>query len=83
VERIADREALFILGNGKDSAIAVCSGRWKLIYRYGEAQDRGHELYDLENDLGELNNVSEQHPEITKRLVALLDEAESAGQTRR
>lgn len=81
-KRIANREALFILGNGKDSAIAVCSGKWKLIFRYGEEQDRGHELYDLENDPGELTNLSEQHADVTKRLVAALDNAESAGQTR-
>ena len=81
-KRIAGREELFILGNGKDSAIAVCSGKWKLIFRYGAEQDRGHELYDLENDPGELTNLSEQHPDITKRLAAALDKAESDGQTR-
>ncbi len=81
-KRIADREALFILGNGKDSAIAVCSEKWKLIYRYGQGQDLGHELYDLENAPGELTNLSEQHEDVTERLVAALNKAESAGQTR-
>lgn len=33
-DRIAGREAVFILGDGKDSAIAVCSGQWKLVVRY-------------------------------------------------
>ena len=81
-ECVADRDAIFILGNGKDSAIAVCSGKWKLIARYGDDADQGNELYDLENDPGELDNVSEQQPEITQQLLAALDDAETTGQTR-
>ncbi len=38
--RIAEREAVFILGNGKDSAIAVCTGKWKLIVRYGSDSEQ-------------------------------------------
>jgi len=36
----------------------------------------------LEKDAGELNTLSTQHPDITNRLVAALETAESAGQTR-
>ena len=37
-KQIAGRESVFILGNGKDSAVAVCTGKWKLIVRYGSDQ---------------------------------------------
>ncbi|MCS7469955.1 sulfatase-like hydrolase/transferase [Stieleria sp. ICT_E10.1] len=80
--RIAGREAVLILGNGKDSAIAVCTGRWKLIVRYGSDKDQGNELYDLANDPGEQSDLSEQRPEVVKRLQALLEKAERDGRTR-
>lgn len=79
---IANREAIFILGNGKDSAIAICSGKWKLIVRYGEAEHLGHELYDLENDPGELKNVANENLEIKQSLLTALEKAESSGTTR-
>ena len=78
---IEGRKAIFVLGNGKDSEIAVCSGKWKLIYRYGDAAEQGHELYNLENDPGELNELSRDCPEITDRLAALLEQAETRKRT--
>jgi len=80
--QVFGRERVFILGNGKDSAIAVCGGKWKLIVRYGDDQSRGHELYDLDQDPGELNNLSAKYPEIVKRLADAYHEAEAAGRTR-
>jgi arylsulfatase A len=35
----------------------------------------GLELYDLEKDVGEKNNVADQHPEVVKRLEALAEQA--------
>jgi hypothetical protein len=32
-------------------------------------------LYDLEADVGETTNVAAQHPDVVKRLMALIDEA--------
>ncbi|MCO8123487.1 arylsulfatase [Stieleria sp. TO1_6] len=74
------REAVLIQGNGKDSAIAVCTGNWKLIFRYGS--DSGRELYDLLNDPGEQNDLSDERPELTKQLAALVEKAEAEGRTR-
>jgi len=77
------REAVFIQGNGKDSAIAVCSGRWKLIVRYAErSRDQSYELYDLQSDPGEQTDRSSDQPDITKRLATALEKAESDGRTR-
>ena len=80
---VNDRSAVFILGNGKDSSIAVCTGKWKLIVRYGADAERGNELYDLSNDPGELKNLAEKHPDIVDQLAAALDKAEADGKTRR
>ncbi|HAV64296.1 MAG TPA: arylsulfatase [Verrucomicrobiales bacterium] len=76
------REAVFIQGNGEDSAIAVCSGRWKLIVRSGEGQANEYELYDLEADPGETTDVSGNNPDVTRRLASALEKAEAAGRTR-
>ena len=81
-ESVEGRDSVFILGNGKDSAVAVCTGKWKLIVRYGADQDRGHELYDLSKDPAERANLSSQHPEIVKQLAAAFQKAEAAGRTR-
>ncbi|MHC4424755.1 MAG: sulfatase-like hydrolase/transferase [Planctomycetota bacterium] len=42
---------------------AVRAGRWKLLSRKGSL-----ELYDLQTDIGEKDNLTEQNPEIVKRL---------------
>jgi len=47
---------------------AVRSGRWKLHRR------KGTELYDLENDISEKNNLAAEHPKIVKRLKDMMDE---------
>ncbi|MGB7345295.1 MAG: arylsulfatase [Pirellulaceae bacterium] len=83
VDHIADREAVFIQGDGKDSSVAVCTGQWKLIVRYGSDSDQGHELYDLSNDRGETSNLAAQQPDIVKRLVSVFEQAEANGRTRR
>ena len=82
-QQITGREAIFILGNGKDSSVAVCTGKWKLIVRYGNDKDQGNELYDLSNDPAELNNVADQYPQIAEALSDEFQKAEAAGRTRR
>jgi arylsulfatase A-like enzyme len=47
---------------------AVRSGRWKLRRR------KKPELYDLEADISEKNNVADEHPEIVKRLTDMMEE---------
>ena len=48
---------------GGGAAFAVREGRYKLV-RIGEQT----ELYDLETDIGESNDISASHPEIVKKL---------------
>ena len=68
---------------------AVRSGKWKLHFPHyyyhvpqpgmdgvrGKTAPANIELalYDLENDIGEKNNVAEKYPEIVKKLKALAD----------
>ena len=44
-------------------------GRWKAVK---PGIDKEIELYDLENDVGEQNNVADQHPEIAAKIVDLM-----------
>ena len=50
-------------------AKAVRMGDWKLV-RFGKAD---WELYDLEQDRTELNNLAKKHPEKVKHMAALWD----------
>jgi len=54
----------------------VRQGDWKLIRFYGtdEAFPNRIELYNLREDIGELYNLAEEHPERVSRLERMLDE---------
>ncbi len=53
-----------------DSGTAVRRGRWKLVI---PGKDRKPELYDLEKDIGESNDLAFQYPKIISELEAELD----------
>ncbi len=48
--------------------LAIRQGPWKLIF----LKNGGRELYNLQTDLGERNNVAEANPEVVARLTALM-----------
>jgi arylsulfatase A-like enzyme len=50
----------------------IRQGKWKLV-RYRVKADRFVELYDLEKDFGERNDLSKQYPEKVKSLTEALD----------
>ena len=54
---------------------AVRSGRWKLHFSKRGTEQR--ELYDLEADVAETNNVIDAHPDVVARLDALAETARS------
>jgi len=58
-------------GPGLQPFSAVVAGSWKLVYFH---QDQHFELYDLEHDLGEANDLAGAHPEVLARLRARLHE---------
>jgi arylsulfatase A-like enzyme len=58
---------------------AVRKGKWKLHFAKGKAFGKEGEtmleLYDLESDVGESNDVAAEHPEIVKELQEVAEQA--------
>jgi arylsulfatase len=51
---------------------AVRAGKWKAVRR---EPGRDLEIYDLEMDIEETNNIAQQHPEVVERMEAILQKA--------
>jgi arylsulfatase A-like enzyme len=64
--------------------LAVRQGRWKLIPAVSlpKGKMRAAELYDLEADLSEVNNLAEKRPDKVKQLADLLDRLRKSGRSR-
>jgi arylsulfatase A-like enzyme len=60
-------------------ASSIRLGRWKLIHNYATegvgARARVHELYDLEHDIGEANNLADSQPDVVSKMWQQLDAA--------
>jgi len=65
-----------IVHHGAQGRFAIRDGRWKLILAKG-----GPELYDLDNDLSETNNVITAHGDIATELEAKLDKIVADGRS--
>ena len=64
-----DREAIYWhYPHGRQEA-AVRMGRYKLLHRF---RDDRVELYDLREDIGEQNDLSESKPELAERMLSML-----------
>ena len=60
----------------KNGRLAIRQGDWKLIrYNVFSPEITTTELYNLIDDPGEVNNVANENPEITKKLLDLLESA--------
>lgn len=60
----------------KNGRLAIRQGDWKLIrYDVFSPEKTTTELYNLANDPGEENNVAKENPEITDKLLKLLETA--------
>jgi arylsulfatase A-like enzyme len=70
-----DRQAYFTWFPHLIPAVSVRQGPWKLIRRFESHPQYPDlfELYDLEADLGETNNLASQMPDKVKELDALID----------
>ena len=56
--------------------MAVRQGKWKAVrYNVFKNPDSQVELYDLSTDIGEENDVAEQHPEIASALNEIMKKA--------
>jgi arylsulfatase A-like enzyme len=62
-----------------DDLEAVRKGKWKLHFAKGRIDGKDartmRELYDLESDIGEANNVFDEHPDIVRELEAVAEKA--------
>ena len=60
---------------------AVRMGKWKAV-RLGVTDNPTTpvELYNLEKDMGETNNVANQHPEVVNRMMEIIKEAHVASE---
>lgn len=55
---------------------AIRKNNWKLVrYDVLNVNKTTTELYDLNTDLGETNNVAAQHPEVVKEMLELMSKA--------
>lgn len=60
---------------------ALRQGKWKLVVQPIATGEPKVELFDLDGDLGEKNDISAQYPEKTKELLKLMDIARTESQT--
>ena len=51
---------------------AVRQGKWKAVI---PGQDQPLELYDLENDIGEQQDLAQQHPQQVARMKQMISDA--------
>ncbi|HEY5918634.1 MAG TPA: hypothetical protein VIU13_14565, partial [Chryseolinea sp.] len=59
-----------------DGAQAVRKGKWKAVVRGVKSEKPSAlELYDLENDPAEKNNVASKFPEISAQLFSIIKKA--------
>lgn len=76
------REAIFVQGDTDDNAIAVCTGRWKMIETRNSSNAKARQLYDLIKDPAEITDIAKEHREVVTRLAAALGRARADGRTR-
>ena len=73
-----ERVALINHGNGGDFRYSVTEGSWKLVMPNG---NHAIELYDLESDRAESENVAADYPEVVKRLTAAITRIVTEGRS--
>ncbi len=54
---------------------AIRQGDWKGVQKYSKGKKNAMELFNLGDDIGEQNDIAGKHPDVVKRLEALMDEA--------
>lgn len=76
------RRFIFVQGDTKNDAIAICTGRWKMIAGKGSDEVPPVQLYDLNEDPGETKNLADQNPELVQQFLSELEKARANGRTR-
>ncbi|MCL4107791.1 UNVERIFIED_CONTAM: hypothetical protein GTU68_027176 [Idotea baltica] len=52
--------------------VAVRMGKWKILWKDMKKGNKEVEVYNLEDDLEELNNIADQHPELVTKLYEII-----------
>ncbi len=66
-----------VILDGADGTFAVRRGKWKFIEKNPKSKRRGStsdQLYDVEQDIGETENLIAQYPELVKEMRRVLDD---------
>ncbi|MEM8913669.1 MAG: sulfatase-like hydrolase/transferase, partial [Planctomycetota bacterium] len=66
-----------LIHHGARGQFAIRDGKWKLLL-----PKSGHELYDLEADIGELHDIASDHPDVVARLLERLSVITDSGFSR-
>ncbi|MEM1226022.1 MAG: arylsulfatase [Planctomycetota bacterium] len=66
-----------LVHHGARGQFAIRDGKWKLLL-----PKSGHELYDLEADIGELHDIASDHPDVVARLLERLSVITDSGFSR-
>ena len=75
-ENQKQHEYLYWEFHEKNGRLAVRQGDWKLVrYDVFSPAKTTTELYNLASDISEKNNVAEEYPEITQKLLQIMEEA--------
>jgi len=73
---------IYVQGDTKNDAIAICTGRWKMIAGQGNDEVPAVQLYDLHADPAETKNLAKENPELVKEMLIGLMVARETGRTR-
>ncbi len=57
--------------------VAIRMGKWKILWKELKKGNKTIELYNLEEDLAEKNNIADQHPEIVEKLFEAIKKEHS------
>jgi arylsulfatase A len=76
------RRFIFVQGDTLDDAIAICTGRWKMIAGKGSKEVEAVQLYDLNEDPAETKNLAKENPELVQQFLTELEKARANGRTR-
>jgi arylsulfatase A-like enzyme len=75
-ERQKQHEYLYWEFTEQGGKRALRQGPWKIVQlKVSSPAPADPELYNLDDDLSETQNVADQHPDVVKRLLALMDQA--------
>ncbi|MCO8122033.1 arylsulfatase [Stieleria sp. TO1_6] len=75
----AIRDGKWLLVAAKNGYVSGRNAAWETKHQYPADDQQSVELYDMQTDIGQRNNVAKDHPEVVKRLQTLLAKIRQQG----